>query len=256
VSSKPSVLAPVRERIRRFQFVVGLGFMSLIIGLCLITPALNHRLGPRLEDLPEALFPLVAIISVCIMHLWALAVLPLLCYGAARIIDLKPLSTAVGGVLTGSFFIAVLQAVSQGFEGLSDALGAVALHVSVLAAGVLISYRAVLKGRAAAAQGAAKAQAQAEARKVEYQEFLREAERGAEKSAQREAERTALVASAGGSPAPVASAAPAPEAPSPAAPVVPVSAAPEVSASPSPEPASPSGASPEASSEPKASTPP
>lgn len=223
--------------------------MALIIGLCLITPALNHRLGPRLEDLPESLFPLVAVVSVCVMHLWALAVLPLLCYGAARIIDLKPLSTAVGGVLTGSFFIAVLQLVSQGLEGLTEALWAVALHVSVLAAAVLISYRAILKGRAAAAQGAAQAQSQAQARKVEYQEFLREAERGAEKTAQREAERAALAASAGGALAPVA---PASDAPSPAAPV---SAAPEASAPPPPEPPSPSAASTEAPAEPKASTP-
>lgn len=249
MSTKPSVLTPVRERIRRFQFVVGLGFMALIIGLCLITPALNHRLGPRLEDLPESLFPLVAIVSVCVMHLWALAVLPLLCYGAARIIDLKPLSTAVGGVLTGSAFIAVLQLVSQGFEGLTEALWAVALHISALAAAVLITYRAILKGRAAAAQGAAQAQAQAQARKVEYQEFLREAERGAEKTAQREAERAAVAASADGAPAPVASA---PEAPSPA---VPVSAAPEVSAPSPAEPTSPGAASPEAPSETKASTP-
>jgi hypothetical protein len=36
-----------------------------------------------------------------LQNLWVLAVLPLLCCGAARIIKLKPLSTAIGGALSG-----------------------------------------------------------------------------------------------------------------------------------------------------------
>jgi hypothetical protein len=191
VSTKPRGLDTLRVRIRRFQFIVGLGFLSQIIGP-LITVALAQRLSQRIQDLPGIL---QLIIGIPLQNLWAIAVLPLLCYGAARIIELKPLSTAVGAVLSGEVFVLALNFAWGGLEGILPGVGAVALQVSILAAGVLLSYRAVLKGRADAAKGAAKAQAEAEARKSEYQEFLREAERAAEKTAQREAERAA---SAGG----------------------------------------------------------
>jgi hypothetical protein len=191
VSTKPRAFDSLRVRIRRFQFIVGLGFLSQIIGP-LITVALAQRLSQRIQDLPGIL---QLIIGIPLQNLWAIAVLPLLCYGAARIIELKPLSTAVGAVLSGEVFVLALNFAWGGLEGILPGVGAVALQVSILAAGVLLSYRAVLKGRADAAKGAAKAQAEAEARKSEYQEFLREAERAAEKTAQREAERAA---SAGG----------------------------------------------------------
>ncbi|HYH99535.1 hypothetical protein [Hyalangium sp.] len=193
MSSKLGILDPVRVRIRRFQFVVGLGFLSQVIG-AVLSVALAYRLAERIQDLPDGLKLLV---GIPLQNLWAIAVLPLLCYGAARIIELKPLSTAVGGVASGLVFVLVLNFAWGGLEGLWPGLAAGSLQISALAAGVLLSYRAVLKGRAAAAQGALKAQAQAESRKVEYQEFLREAERGAEKTAQREAERAAAAASGG-----------------------------------------------------------
>jgi signal transduction histidine kinase len=193
VSTKPRALDSLRVRIRRFQFIVGLGFLSLILGLCVLTNALTTRLGPRLDDLPVVLYPFFVAI---LQNLWALAVLPLLSYGAARILDLKPLSTAVGAVLAGDIFFRAFKFAWGGFEGAFPGVAAMALQISLLAVGVLFSYRAVLKGRAEAAKGAAKAQAEAEARKSEYQEFLREAERAAEKTAQREAERAASAGSA------------------------------------------------------------
>ena len=205
MSSKPSALDPVRVRIRRFQFIVGLGFMAQVIG-AVLTVSLAYRLTERIQDLPEGL---QLLLGVVLQNLWVLGVLPLLCYGASRIIELKPLSTAIGAVVSGQVFILALNFAWGGLEGMFPSVGIVALQISALAAGVLLSYRAVLKGLGAAAQGAAKAQAQADARKVEYQEFLREAERGAEKTAQREAERAAA-ASTGGTAAPMA---PGPEAP-------------------------------------------
>lgn len=48
---------------------------------------------------------------------------------------------------------------------------------------VISTYWAVVKERADAAKRAAWAQVQEEARKAEYQEFLREAERGEERTA-------------------------------------------------------------------------
>lgn len=203
MSTKPRALDSLRVRIRRFQFIVGLGFLSQIIGP-LFTVALAQRLSQRIQDLPEIL---QLLIGIPLQNLWAIAVLPLLCYGAARILELRPLSTAVGAVLSGEVFVLALNFAWGGLEGMLPGVGAVALQVSILGVGVLFSYRAVLKGRADAALGAAKAQAQAEARKSEYQEFLREAERAAEKTAQREAERAASAGSAapdGGAPGPKA----------------------------------------------------
>jgi len=201
VSTKPRALDSLRVRIRRFQFIVGLGFLSQIIGP-LITVALAQRLAQRIQDLPEIL---QLIIGIPLQNLWAIAVLPLLCYGAARIVDLKPLSTALGAVVSGEIFILALNFAWSGLEGAFPGVAAMALQISILGMGVLFSYRAVLRGRADAAKGAAKAQAEAEARKSEYQEFLREAERAAEKTAQREAERAASAGSApsdGGAPGP------------------------------------------------------
>jgi hypothetical protein len=226
---------------------VGLGFLAQVIG-AVLSVSLSYRLTQRVQDLPEGLRLLI---GVPLQNLWVLVVLPLLCYGAARIIELKPLSTAVGGVISGQVFIMALNFAWGGLEGVFPGLAIFALQVSALAAGVLLSYRAVLKGRAAAAQGAAKAQAQAEARKVEYQEFLREAERGAEKTAQREAERVAAVAAVTGEA--TATAAPDSGASSAEA-AASGNVGPEASGTPAPEPASPGAASIEASSEVKVPT--
>jgi hypothetical protein len=201
VSTKPRAFDSLRVRIRRFQFIVGLGFLSQIIGP-LLTVALAQRLSQRVQDLPQII---QLMIGIPLQNLWAIAVLPLLCYGAARIIDLKPLSTALGAVVAGEVFVLALNFAWGGLEGAFPGVGDLALQISILAIGVFFSYRAVLRGRAEAAKGAAKAQAEAEARKSEYQEFLREAERAAEKTAQREAERAASAGSApsdGGAPGP------------------------------------------------------
>lgn len=187
MSPKPGRLDSLRVRVRRLQFIVGLGFLALVLGTWL-TNGLTMRLEPRLQELPAVLLPLVAGV---LRNLWALGVLPLLCYGAARIFDLQPLSTALGAVATGASFVLALVLVSGGLEAMFPRWDFLVLHGGMLAAGVLLSHRAVLKGRAEAARAAAQAQAQAQARKEEYQEFLREAERAAEKTAQREAERAA-----------------------------------------------------------------
>jgi hypothetical protein len=206
VSSKPpGILDPLRVRLRRLQFVVGLGFLSLVIG-SVLTVSLTVRLSGRVQSLPWESLQLL--IAVMLEHLWVLGVLPLLCYGVARILELKPLSTAVGAVLSGELFVLALYFVRDGFEGFWTGWFYAGLRFIALAAGVLLTYRAVVLGRAAAAQGSVKAEAQAAARTSEYSEFLREAERGAERSAQREAERAAAAASA-----PAAVEAPAPESP-------------------------------------------
>ncbi|WP_232293390.1 hypothetical protein [Stigmatella aurantiaca] len=174
------MLEPLRVRLRRFQFILGLGFLALMIG-SVVSVSLAYRLSTRVEDLPGELPRLV--IGIVLQNLWVLGALPLLCYGAARILELKPLSTSLGAALSGEFFVLSLDFVRDGMEGLWSGWEAAVLRLLAFSAGVFLSHRAVAKGRAASARTAAAAQARAEAQKAEYLEFLREAEKGGERSA-------------------------------------------------------------------------
>ncbi len=259
VSSKsPTVLDPLRVRIRRFQFIVGLGFLSLVVG-SVFSVSLTMRLSERVQALSVEW--LQVLIAVCLENLWVLGALPLLCYGAARILELKPLPTALGAAVSGQFFVLALGFVWGGFSGIWGGTLASLLRAVAFSTGVFLSYRAVLSGRAAASRGVAKAQAQAEARKSEYDEFLREAERTAERTAQREAERNASGGAEAKEPDAVAPASPgagaesgAPEAPAslPAVATDPATAlqaaaAPVVAESPAPASEAPAAPAPEAS---------
>ncbi|SEL63357.1 hypothetical protein SAMN05444354_107172 [Stigmatella aurantiaca] len=180
MSPTPGMLEPLRVRIRRFQFILGLGFLSLMAG-SMVSVSLAYRLSTRIEDLPGELPRLL--IGIALQNLWVLAALPLLAYGAARILELKPLSTALGAALSGEFFVLSLDFVRDGLEGLWDGWVGAVLRLLAFALGVFLSYRAVVSGRAASARTAAAAQARAEAQKAEYAEFLREAEKAGERSA-------------------------------------------------------------------------
>jgi hypothetical protein len=185
---KTSVLEPLRVRVRRAQFIVGLGFLALVMGT-LLTGALSLRLSGRVEALPSWVIDFL--LAPVLRHLWALAVLPVLCYGAARIIELRPWSTALGAAATGLCFTLAIEFISNGVEGWLAAGGlSLVLEWGVIAGGVVLGKRAVVRGRADAGKQQQQAQQQASARKDEYDEFLREAERAGEKSAQREAVKT------------------------------------------------------------------
>jgi hypothetical protein len=182
---KKAVLEPLRVRIRRAQFIVGLGFLALVMG-SVLAGDLGVRLSVRLESLP--LQSLVYVIGLAVRNLWVLGVLPLLCYGAARVLELRPWSTALGAAMTGQAFLLAIEFVRNGVEGwVERGWLATALEWGVLGVGVVLSQRAVVRGRAAAEKQTERAQQQAAARKDEYAEFLREAERAGEKIAQREA---------------------------------------------------------------------
>ncbi|MFL5350735.1 MAG: hypothetical protein ACJ8AT_38685 [Hyalangium sp.] len=181
---KKPILEPLRVRIRRAQFIVGLGFLALVMG-SVLAGDLSVRLSVRLESLPFQ--GLVYVIGLAVRNLWVLAVLPLLCYGAARVLELRPWSTALGAALTGQAFLLAVEFVRNGVEGWVDrGWLATALEWGVLGVGVVLSQRAVVRGRAAAGKQTERAQQQAAARKDEYAEFLQEAERAGEKLAQRE----------------------------------------------------------------------
>lgn len=187
-TQKKSVLDPLRVRIRRIQFTVGLGFLALVIGTVL-TLSLSLRLTGRVGALPSWLIDFL--IAPVLRHLWVLAVLPVLCYGAARVIELKPWSTAIGAAATGLCFTLAIEFTSSGIEGWLAAGGlSLLLELGVVAGGVVLSQRAVVRARASASKQETKAQEQASARKDEYAEFLREAELAGEKIAQREAAKT------------------------------------------------------------------
>jgi hypothetical protein len=142
-------------------------------------------------------------------ELWVLAVLPALCYGAARIVDLRPLPTALGAALGGQFFVLAILFVREGALWSSAGWMVELLRWGAFAGGVFLSHRAVKQGRAAAEQRTTQAQAQAQAKKSEYDEFLKQAELEGERTAQREAQRASAAAPAS-APVDAAPAAPAP----------------------------------------------
>lgn len=185
MSTSKGILQPLRVRVRRLQFTVGLGFLALVLGHVL-SGALMMRLAGRLSVLPD--WFLGWVVNPVLHQLWALAVLPLLCYGAGRILELHPWRTPLVAALSGQSFLLAIFFASEGLDGwVRGGWLVTALDWGMLAAGVVLSQRALLRGRGDAAKQAERAQQQAEARKDEYAEFLQEAERAGEKSAQREA---------------------------------------------------------------------
>jgi hypothetical protein len=185
VNTSKGILQPLRVRVRRLQFTVGLGFLALVLG-GLLSSALMMRLAGRLAVLPDWLNGWL--VRPMLLQLWALAVLPVLCYGASRILELSPWRTPLVAALSGQSFVLAILFASEGVDGwVKDGWLKTALDWGMLAAGVVLSQRAILRGRGDAAKQVERAQQQAEARKDEYAEFLQEAERAAEKSAQREA---------------------------------------------------------------------
>lgn len=197
-TQKKGILEPLRTRVRRFQFIVGLGFAALMLG-SFTSGALAIRLNQRFAELPTGALRLL--VGILMEDLWVLAALPLLAYGAARIMELRPLSTALGAALAGEVFVLALQFVREG-SLLSEAGWRVdVLRGVAFVVGVILSHRAVTQGRAAAEKVAEAARSQAEAKKSEYDDFLRQAELEGERAAQREAARAAAASENAQSPA-------------------------------------------------------
>ncbi len=175
---RKSVFEPFEARGRRVLFVVGLGFLAWMAG-GILASGLKIRLEPRLEAMGPWAAYLVESLNA---RLWILAVLPAVAWVAARILALKPLSTAFGAAITGELFGLVLLFVSQGWSELYEGYGPLALRVGTLALGILVSLRAIRAGRAAAQRAQEAAAKIAEAKKQEYAQFAAEAERLAARS--------------------------------------------------------------------------
>ena len=185
MSTSKAFLDPLRVRLLRLQFTVGLGLFAWMLG-SFLGSVLYMRLMGRIQSLP---FDLLRIgLELTLKNLWVIGVLPLLCYGAARVVELRPWPTALGAAFAGRFFLFVILFVSAGIDGwLKGGWVVATMDWLVFAGGVVLCHRAVLRGRADAGSQAEKAREQAATKQDEYAEFLREAERAGEKIAQREA---------------------------------------------------------------------
>ncbi|WP_199741848.1 hypothetical protein [Corallococcus sp. CA047B] len=199
MSPKPGVLEPLRVRIRRFQFIVGLGFLSLVLG-AMLSVSLMARLKGLVGALPAQFLQLV--VAVVLQDLWVLGVLPALCYVGARIVPLRPWSTALGSAATGGVFVVALSFVSDGGDVLTQGWGlASVLRLATFAGGILLSAQAIRAGRTAAERGSSAAQVKAVARQSEYDEFLKAAEADGARMEQRDQAAAAAATAPAASPA-------------------------------------------------------
>jgi hypothetical protein len=176
VAKPPTVLETANVRLTRLIFVGGMGFIAQLTG-ALLTAALYRRVSPWLEGAPFVVtFP----VGVAMQSLWVLGVLPLFCYGAARVLELRPWWTALGAAITGELFLLALSFLSTGLEGpWFFGLG----RGVAWGLGVTVAARAVRRGTAAASASAQRALAAAQAKKHEYDAFVRESERVADRMA-------------------------------------------------------------------------
>lgn len=178
MAKKPGLLEPLRIRIRRLQLIVGMGLLACVLGALLTIP-LSFRVLPALE---EGTF-LFAVARALISQLWVYAVLPVLWYGMARILELRPWRAAVGSTVTGMLFQLCIALITAGLDGF---LGAPPVHlvlwVLTAVAGAFLSGQAIQKARAASRRTEDEARKLALARAEEYAEFAREAERAASRT--------------------------------------------------------------------------
>jgi len=87
-----------------------MGFVSLILG-AIVSDALFVRLSNRLTPWPSwVAFAALTVVS----RLWILGALPALSYGAARILALRPWSTALGAALTGEGLLLAIDYIHNG----------------------------------------------------------------------------------------------------------------------------------------------
>jgi hypothetical protein len=167
------VLEPFRARVRRFQLIVGIGVLAVIIG-AVVAPVLLLRLVPLMSRPSAGWLVLFTVMG----QLWVWAVMPLLLYATARVVEVRPWSAPVGAAATGMFFVLALGYITGGLESLTGEHPArLATLLLTAVGGVFLGRLAIVSARAAVDRRQREAQAAAEARKGEYDQFAREAER-------------------------------------------------------------------------------
>ncbi len=172
-AKRRNVLEPVRAGIRRFQLIVGLGLLSVILG-AVLAPLILLKLAGMVST-PNVFW---VVTFTAVGQLWVWAVLPGLLYAVGRIIDLRPWTAAVGSVVTGVLFVAILAVITSGWAGLySDHPARLVTQLLTSVAGVFLGRTAVVSARAAAKLKEEETARAALARKGEYEQFAKEAER-------------------------------------------------------------------------------
>lgn len=177
----------LRARVRHGQLVIGLGLASAVGGAILVS-SLIVRLQPWLAAIGAGVPG--AILLALVQRLWVVALLPLLCYAAARVSELRPWPTAIASASTGEILYLGLDLATVGFEGLTHMLPWLLVRLGTLVAGILLARWAVTRARAAAARAQEAAQAVARGNQAEYEELAREAERIASRAEERAASAT------------------------------------------------------------------
>ncbi len=166
----------LESRARRVSLVVGLGFLSVVVGVLLST-----KLFLWLASLGDAPVVVRVLLNGALSTLWAWAVLPAFAYGFGRVIDLRPVPTAAGAVATGFLFLFGVQLVGSGPESFRQEWVLSALRVLFIAGGGALTARCVRAARAAAVKGEEAATAEATRIKSQYDAFAQEAQRVAER---------------------------------------------------------------------------
>ncbi len=172
----PKPLDALRTRVRRFQLVVGMGFLSVVIGALLA-----GKLYLALSALAGAPLVVRLLLNGLISTFWAWLVLPPTAYALARVIDLRPWPTALGAIATGLVFMLGVQVVGGGLESLGEQLGPNLVRLAFTAAGAFLTRVAIQRSRAAALRVEAQAKEKAAANKAQYDTFAQEAQRLAER---------------------------------------------------------------------------
>jgi hypothetical protein len=165
--STPSRIDRFRTAVRRFQLNSGLGVLALVLGDGLAIP-LVERVAPRIAAAPAAVSQLV--LGGLAWGTWCLAALPLLAFGATRLLGLSPWQTAVTGVGSGFLVHLVLQYLNAGVEGLSGVAVVGQLLFALL--GAWATATAVKAGNRERDAVDAKARAEAQARAPEVAKTL------------------------------------------------------------------------------------
>lgn len=157
--SSPSRIERFRTAVRRFQLNTGLGVLALVLGDWMAVP-LIERLAPRIAAAPAVVSQLL--LGGLAWGTWCLGALPLLAFGATRLLGLAPWQTGVTGAGSGFLIHLVLQYLNAGVEGLSGAAVVGQLLFAVL--GAWATAAAVNAGNREREAADAKARAEAQAR--------------------------------------------------------------------------------------------
>jgi hypothetical protein len=192
-------LAAAETAVRRLLLMVGFGFLAFVGGSTLAV-SLTGRIAARLEGASDAT-RLIA--GFMVEGAWVMLALPGIAHIAARFLEVKPWPTAIVGAGTGLTFQLALQYVSSGAEGVTGEPARQIARLVATGVGVVFTTVAVKRGRELARIAEEKARLEAEKKKIQYDEFVRQAEALAERREQVPISPTTVAAAEASKEAPI-----------------------------------------------------